>query len=169
VSAVAYLLLVWLHVLAATVWVGGLAFFVLVLVPELRQRREAVAALVERLGYRFRAVGWAVLALLVVSGLQLARVRGLDLDHPFTSALWQTDVGRALLAKICLVAATLTVSGVHDYYVGPRATALWRAHPDGAAALRWRTWARVLGRVNMLLALAVLAAAVCVVRGLPHG
>ncbi|HET6346635.1 MAG TPA: CopD family protein [Myxococcota bacterium] len=168
-AAVPYLVLVWLHLLAAAVWVGGLAFFVLVLVPELRTRREGVAALMERLGYRFRTVGWAVLVFLVLSGLQLARVRGLDLGAPFATALWETDLGHALLAKVSLVAATLAVSGVHDYYVGPRATALWQAQRDSAEARRWRAWARGLGRINMLLAVAVLGAAVCVVRGLPHG
>ena len=65
-----YLFSVWLHILAATVWVGGMAFFMLVLVPLARSPAvgKNAGALLHWIGVRFRAVGWASLAVLVVTG-----------------------------------------------------------------------------------------------------
>ena len=50
-----YRLLVLVHLLAACVWVGGISFFALVLVPVLRRQRDTRAAvLVQAVGRRFR-------------------------------------------------------------------------------------------------------------------
>jgi copper resistance protein D len=59
------------HVLAAIVWIGGMLFVALVLVPVVRAQADPVlrARLFHQAGVRFRAVGWAALLLLLVTGL----------------------------------------------------------------------------------------------------
>jgi putative copper export protein len=72
-------------------------------------------------------------------------------------------LGCFLLVKLGLVAAILALSGLHDFWIGPRAS---RALREGSAqAGRWRAQATWLGRINLLLSLGVLALAVLLVRG----
>ena len=53
-----YLLSVWIHILAATVWIGGMSFLVLVVVPWLRRGgRVEAAVFLRETGERFRNVG----------------------------------------------------------------------------------------------------------------
>jgi uncharacterized membrane protein len=54
-----YVLIVGIHVLAAAVWIGSLAFFALAVVPVLRrvETGERRAALLTGIGRRFRMVG----------------------------------------------------------------------------------------------------------------
>lgn len=64
-----YLFSVWVHILAATVWIGGMLFLVLVIVPWLRRGGRADPALFLReTGERFRNVGWTCFGLLLVTG-----------------------------------------------------------------------------------------------------
>ena len=72
-----YLLSVWVHILAATAWVGGMFFLVLVVVPWLRKGEGSNAAVFLReTGERFRSVGWACFGLLLVTGTFNLWVRG---------------------------------------------------------------------------------------------
>jgi len=81
------------------------------------------------------------------------------------AAWWATPFGRLLAHKLALVVLVLALSAVHDFIVGPRAAALMRDDPGSPGALAWRRAASWMGRVNLLLALAVLAIAVALVCG----
>ena len=74
-----YQLGVLVHLLAAIVWVGGMLFLALVVVPATR-RLPAVerASLFDLVGRRFRAVGWACVALLLATGLVNLSYRGVE-------------------------------------------------------------------------------------------
>ncbi|MFW5920697.1 MAG: hypothetical protein ACOCUS_02565, partial [Polyangiales bacterium] len=60
----------------------------------------------------------------------------------------------------------LAISGVHDFFVGPRATELLEKNPNDPRADRMRKAASRFGRANLLLGLAVVALAVGLVRGI---
>jgi copper resistance protein D len=63
-----YLVSVWLHILSAMTWVGGMVVFVLALMPFLRQQSGAMrSALLEDFGRRFRNVEFLCFAVLVVA------------------------------------------------------------------------------------------------------
>jgi putative copper export protein len=162
-----YYLSVWLHVLAAAVWIGGMAFIVLVVVPLIRQpsSRDWAASFIHRSGLRFRAVGWVCLALLVVTGAVNMGFRGLRWGELFTTGYAGNPIGRALMWKLILVAGVLVVSAVHDFRIGPRATELWQQDPASPEAARFRRLAGIFGRINALLALAIVLLAVMVARG----
>ena len=107
-ASVAAQLADWLHLVAASVWVGGvaaLAFLVWPASPELRRRAF--------LGFARLAV--ALVALMVVAGGYLAYVR---LAEP--ADLWETGYGRFLLVKVGLVALALAWGAFHHLVVRPR-------------------------------------------------
>ena len=60
----------WVHLMAAVVGLGGLAFLLLIMIPALwvlsAEQREA---LTKAVGGRFRWASWSAIMLLLVSGL----------------------------------------------------------------------------------------------------
>ncbi|MBI4240282.1 MAG: DUF4149 domain-containing protein [Candidatus Rokubacteria bacterium] len=160
-----YLVSVWLHILAAAVWIGGMGFLVVVLVPVLRrpEHRAAAPALICGTGVRFRWVGWISLGVLLASGTFNLAFRGIGWADVTTGRFWQGPLG----IKILLVAVILLLSALHDFVVGPRAAALGQANPGAPEAVRLHRQAAWLGRFNLLLALVVVALGVMLVRGGP--
>jgi uncharacterized membrane protein len=153
-------------VLAALLWLGGMFFLGLVGAPVLRAVEPPALRqqLFHQLGLRFRSVGWSAIAVLVVTGVLLLRARGLlRWSGVFGSAaFWGTSLGVALAAKLAAVTVMVVVSLVHDFLLGPAAG---RATPDSAQAIRLRRQAALLARVNALVGLLLVAAAVRLARG----
>lgn len=164
-----YLFSVWLHILAAAVWIGGMVFVALVLVPVIRQpeNQGVAASLVQVTGQRFRSVGWLCLFLLLLTGAVNLYYRGFSVSELWSAELWQSPFGLVLGLKLFLFGSVLVLSCVHDFAIGPRATALWRNQPTSVEARRLRRQASWIGRVNLLLALAVVALGIMLARGSP--
>jgi uncharacterized membrane protein len=156
-----YLTSVTLHVLAAAFWLGSSLFLAAVLVPAIRDRAPAErAALFAETGRRLRALVWPAFALLVVTGAIQLAYRGYRF-RDLSGAVWAGPGGSVLAWKMALFALTLGISGLHDFVLGPRAVAA----VDSATRERRRRLASWLGRVTLLLAIAIVAAAVAFVRG----
>jgi len=165
---VLYLISVWIHILAATVWIGGMLFLVLVVVPWLRQGDRANAAVFLReTGQRFRNVGWTCFGILLVTGTFNLWVRGVRLSD-FANVAWlSSPFGKAVLVKLAAFAMVLMVSLIHDFVLGPRATAIIAQAPRSPEAQAARRHASLLGRLNVVLALILVATGVMLVRGTP--
>lgn len=106
------MLVLFLHILAATVWIGG-QITLAMLVPLLR----GVEGLATAAARRFQYLAWTAYAVLLVTGVLNARNVGIgwsDLQH--------TPAGRTLGLKIGLVVLSGIGAAVHAYSVGPRAT-----------------------------------------------
>lgn len=163
-----YLTSVWVHILAATIWIGGMGFLVLVVVPWMRRgNRAAGAAILAETGARFRAVGWACFGVLLLTGTVNLWALGVRLED-FRSAAWrQSPFGSAVLWKLGVFTAVLLLSAVHDFHVGPAATAALQVDPDSPGSERLRRRASWMGRINAVLALVLVALAVVIVRGWP--
>lgn len=161
-----YLVLLWVHILAACVWVGGMAFLAIILVPALRKLpdRGIALALIQSTGRRFKIGGWIALVVLMLTGI--TNVSGLfgSMTLMFDGAFWAGPAGRTLAVKLCLVAITLTISATHDFVVGPKAVAAMRSgSPESAESLRRAaSW---MGRANFLIALAIVLCGVLIARG----
>ncbi len=164
-----YHLSVYVHLLSAVVWVGGMLFLALVAVPVLRGLPDRPRAeLVARMGERFRPVAWTCIALLVLTGVVNLAYRGVTWESVVTGQLWESPFGRVLAWKLGFVAAAVLLSALHDFYLGPASTRLLRqGNPDGRQALRLRRQAAWVGRASALFALVILALAVMLVRGVP--
>ena len=163
---IVYLLSVSIHVLAATVWIGGMLFLTLVVVPWLRGGdRARAAALLEATGLRFRRITWTAFAILVATGAVNLSIHGVRLGD-FADPEWRAaPFGRTLCEKLVVFAAVAVLGAVHDFVVGPRATAAAQLDPDSPRARRLRAAASWMGRTSLLLGLVILALAVSLVRG----
>jgi putative copper export protein len=161
----AYYLSVWLHIVAAFIWLGGMFFLGLVGAPVLREVEPGAlrTELFRRLGERFRVVGWGSIGVLAVTGALNLRFRGLVRWESLGSPeFWDTRYGHLLAWKLALVVAMIGLSAVHDFALGPRASRLDPRTPEAAAARRWASW---LGRLNAVLGLALIFAAIRMARG----
>lgn len=153
-----------LHVLAALLWLGGMFFLGAVGAPVLRavEPAELRQRLFHQLGTRFRTVGWWAIAVLLVTGTLNLWFKGLlRWDVLGAAAFWGTTFGTALAVKLTAVTVMLVVQGIHDFVHGPRAG---RATPGSAEALALRRRAAWLARINALIGLIVVVAAVRLAR-----
>jgi uncharacterized membrane protein len=161
-----YLLNVTVHVLAAMLWLGGMFFLAVVGAPVLRQVEPPAlrAKLFERLGRQFRAAGWIAIAVLLATGVGNLAFDGVLQDGRILGAeLWSTAWGHALAWKLASVATMIVVSAIHDFWLGPLAARM--AAEGSSDAARMRTRAAWLARINALLGIVIVAAAVRLARG----
>lgn len=164
-----YLMSVWLHILAAAIWVGGMVFLSLVLVPVVRRAeyRGMAASLIRRTGLRFRWVGWACLGVLLATGMFNLAYRGMTRADVWSGRLWHGSYWSILGVKLLLVGLILFLSGLHDFVIGPRASVLWQSTPLEPKAWRARRQAGWIGRINLILGLGAMACGVMLARGVP--
>lgn len=154
-----------LHVLAAMLWLGGMFFLGIVGAPVLRgvEPPELRQQLFHRLGLRFRTVGWWAIGVLLVTGTINLYYRGwLQWNGVLgNSAFWRSRPGHALAAKLAVVTVVLVISAVHDFAIGPLAG---REIAGSSKALLFRRRAALLARVNALLGVLLVVAAVRLAR-----
>jgi putative copper export protein len=138
------IIVVWLHVLAAAVWVGGLLYTSHLVVPALVRGERAYLGLLGRA----RLAAWAALGLLVVTGLD--NLRHVRLDSPW------------LIAKVLLVMVLFALAAHRDFALVPRAT---REIAEGVAPPLALSGVRWLDRLLIILAAVVLFLGVGIARG----
>ena len=153
--------LIWIHLLAAVVWIGGMVFLSVVLVPILR--RDGLfanyALLFRTVAYRFRSLVWSAMGLLVGTGLLLASYRAIPLLEP---RQWPA----VFAAKMSLVALLFSVTLLHDLVIGPYVRRIL-AMADAERTASQRTlikYSSLAPRLSLLMALIVLLLAVVLAR-----
>ncbi|MCS7287984.1 MAG: copper resistance protein CopC/CopD [Roseiflexus sp.] len=107
----------WVHLAAATIWVGGLTALAVTLIRQSRDAPEPY--LVKHALMRFSWIALASVAALTISGALAALSYLRDV-----SDLWATDYGRALLAKTALFAILISFGAYHLRLVRMQATVL---------------------------------------------
>jgi len=137
------------HLLTASVWVGGTVVLVFVGVPAIRSLEgEARATAMRALGRRWRPLGWSMMGVAILSGLWLTDIHG-----GFNGAALSSDFDRTLILKSVLVALLCAGAVTHDYVLGPRLQRELRARAPHAPATRRRLV--IVGWFNFSLTLAV--------------
>jgi uncharacterized membrane protein len=154
-------LLVGLHVLAAVSWIGGTIFLSVALVPVLKHEPFASqkALLFRTTARRFRVVVWGAIAILMLTGPPLLHQRGIPIMNP---SGWPM----ILSVKLGLVAILLLFTVTHDLIIGPRVGRILQLPTESRtssdhAMVAWSPW---IARASLVLTLAVLLAAVVLVR-----
>lgn len=139
----------WLHLLAGSLWLGGIVLVVAVWAPALRAlsspQRVAVARLVLA---RFGRVALPAFAVVVLTGALSALIELGNIAN-----LFQTGYGRVLLVKIAVVAVIAAASYTHAMRLRPRLLAANPHPPERDERRHWR-----LVRAEPLLGVGVIAA-----------
>lgn len=137
-------ILLMIHLLAASIWVGSMIFFALVVIPVLRHSSmdsEQRKTMIKAIGFRYRILGWATVGVLLTTGPILAGIRGVD---------WHSTFGKVLFFKLVLVSVMLVLLLLHDLVLSRTLDA-----PAGLHG-RERYWANLLARINLLIVVIIL-------------
>ena len=98
----------WVHLSAASLWIGGLVSLLVAVWPAAPElRRQAFTS--------FSRLATILIGLVLAAGTYLSVVR-----LPHLHDLWTTGYGHVLLVKISLVAVALTWGAAHHFLVRPR-------------------------------------------------
>ncbi len=149
-------LVTWIHLLSASIWVGGSVFIGIVLAPMLKSLANTVEGrviLMIRIGRRFNMLAIPSLAVLVATGVYNA--------NPWLASpgvLLDSTYGTILVVKIALVASMIAVFGIHvKVSSGNIEQELMRKHnPTSIHIGKLRTRIIWLGRIIVGQSIAIL-------------
>ena len=152
-----YLISIFVHVICAAFWIGGMLFIPLVLVPGIKNQPNRVL-LLHKTGIKFRFYGWFAVIILIITGVLNIHFRGL----PFTIAFFtSTSYGKLLSIKLVLFVVMLLVGGIHDFYFGMKSI----DEMQQTSGSKFKLLARWTGMLNLLLALIIAFLGVAISRG----
>jgi uncharacterized membrane protein len=155
-----------IHLLAAILWLGGMFFIGLVMVPVLRdmeppQKRIEVLSSAAK---RFRTLSWIAIPALLITGVLNAMNRGVTLEMISNGSLFHSHFGKILTIKAAVVLIMLILGAIHDFILGPRLTDIMAGTGpgiyDSEKVKTYKVFVSWLARFNALLGISVVALAV---------
>ncbi|NQW37006.1 MAG: CopD family protein [Flavobacteriales bacterium] len=152
-----YLISVFIHIISAAFWIGGMLFLPLVLLPGIKNHPDRLLLLQET-GIRFRFIGWITLLILSITGVLNMYLKGLPLTWDY---LTHSNYGNLLSIKIILFIVMLVIGGIHDFYIGQKSIEEMKV-TDNSSLKQMARWS---GRINILLALIIAFIGVVLSRG----
>ena len=148
-------LFTWVHLVAASIWVGGSIFLGIVLAPMLKSitgTLEERIALMIKIGRRFNKIALPSFVILIITGIYNSRV---FLQEP--SLLFETNYGIILLFKIILVIATLITYIIHIRILNAETEkTLSGGYAETIYVQSIRSKIIYLGRITVILSVAIL-------------
>ena len=144
------LLLDWIHLVAGSVWIGGL---VAITLTALRTPADA----------RLRVLGacvpqFSIVALISVLALIGSGTGAAIIHLPTLASLWQTSYGKTILVKIAILVVVILVAAVNNRRSVPRLKAALERDDAAAGASAIGLLRRTVG-VEIVLVAAIIAAA----------
>ncbi len=115
-------LLLWIHLVAAIAWVGGLLFHRLVVRPAIGRvilqgkGLEILTGILSRIEARFKTLRWLSLATLVVTGI-------VNLLNEGGSARMESTWGAVMMLKLFFVLIVIGLTAIHDVGMAPAGAA----------------------------------------------
>jgi uncharacterized membrane protein len=112
--------IIWIHLVAAIAWIGGLLFHRMVLRPAIGRvslpgkGREILTGIFSRIEARFKTLRWLSLATLLVTGI-------VNLLNEGGSARMESAWGAWLMLKLLFVLIVIGLTAIHDVGMAPAA------------------------------------------------
>ncbi len=107
-------------------------------------------------GRKFSRISWFLFLILITTGITNLLTRGYSIDQLLTTFFWMEVFGGYLFLKLLVFGMVLIISGIHDFYAGPKAAKLMDNQPNHPQTKRMRKISSWLGRLNLLLGLTIL-------------
>ena len=164
-----YFLNVWIHILAAAVWTGGLIYTAAVVVPyALSHPVEERQRILRGLGRKFRWIAWGSIVVLIITGIGnlMLRLTPIKFSQILNGELFDPEKVERLIAiwlpwKLMLVIVMIALMAFHDI-TSMRAAKRYEGSPESAPGNRAGSRAAALAT---LVAILVLYVSVRLVRG----
>lgn len=148
-------LLTWIHLVSASIWVGGSIFLGIVLSPLLRTMYESVEKRLQimiKVGRRFNKIAVPSLIILIVTGMYNSQFFFSD-----PQTLTTTSYGNFLLIKIILVIALVITYAIHVRLISKDIEEKIMASKISQKQLQSvRTKIIILGEITVALSVAIL-------------
>jgi uncharacterized membrane protein len=157
--SILWVIVYWLHLLATVTWIGGMIFYVLVLVPSMGaidppQRGKLVGSILKR----YAPLAWGAIVVLIVTGVFIARRTGM-LGFNFN-----TTRGIVLFAKHVIILIMVLIGAMVSLVIGPKLKAPPKVVEGGSdapagpspQAVKLQKQAGTLGVLNLVLGIGVL-------------
>jgi putative copper resistance protein D len=117
-----YQLNVWLHVLMATIWVGGLIYTSAIVIPyALSKQGEERQQIIRGMARRFRTIGWVSIVILLLTGLGnlVLRLSPIRIEQLFNGEAFDPTkvdgfIARWLAWKLLFVFVMIALMLYHD-------------------------------------------------------
>jgi uncharacterized membrane protein len=131
----------WLHIISAATYVGGMIFIATALVPfarrlDVQERSQLIAGI----GKKFRVVSWIAIGVLIVSGFAMLGTLGM------TS---QITSNSSLLWKLILFVTMIILTILHDIVAGSQSK-------GNSTNVNMRAFSSWTGRITLILGLIVI-------------
>lgn len=158
--------ILFIHIMSAMVWLGGMVFVSFALAPALGALGEPrvssrVLSLTVR---RFRRLVWVAIPLLVITGVMNVLGHNVTMGSIVSGTVFTTLFGKALALKLLLVLMMLVLTLYHEFIIGPRSARLGAEAQDSPelmdSLVRMRVKVTRIARVNLALGVLVVACAV---------
>ena len=152
-----YLLSIYLHIIFAAFWIGGMLFLPLILMPNIKNNPERTHLLFHT-GIKFRFYGWIALIGLIITGIINMHFKDFSFNIEF---LTNNQIGKLLGIKLLLFCIMIAISGLHDFYIGTKTIEQIQQNKTKNI----KQLARWSGRINLLIALSIAFLGVIISRG----
>lgn len=143
----------WLHLTSAIIWLGGLFFYLMILLPSLKDIDPAQARRLSQIvAMRLRAISLGTMAGLLLTGLYMVSqiLQGVS-DH---AEFFDTPYGRALGAKLVLAVLAMLNGLYVGFVLAPRLVTAIEAHDEIGMRITGKTIGTMTG-INFLLGILI--------------
>ena len=142
----------WIHIVAATIWVGPQVFMFVAAVPAVRtiEDMQVRTKVMRVITTRFNYLAWGALTVLVITGIANLYEHDLDVDQ-----LFDLNFGVIFQVKMTLLIATVILTALHTRVLGPRVLDMQESVAEEADIAPVRRWSIIVSGANGLIALAI--------------
>jgi putative copper export protein len=148
-------LIMWAHLIAASIWVGGSIFIGIVLAPLLKTFSDSIEgrlSIMIRVGRKFNKIGVPSLIILIATGIYNST--GFIVQP---SLIFSTSYGIVLLVKVILVIILLITFAIHVRLIRTEVERKIESKElSGEFLQKLRSKIIMLGRLTVILSLAIL-------------
>lgn len=141
-------IILFLHIVFASLWIGGMLFMAIVLSPYIKKLPLSIE-IFQEVGKRYSIVGTVIgLPILFITGvLNTVSITGMEFTTLLNSSL---EYATTLKEKLIFFSLTVILAVFHDFYLGPKAN----------LSQKIKLIAKIVGIINLIVGLIIIFLAV---------